>query len=150
MTISPPRKVCLAVIACVLAVVVLRPLIAQALCIRGDEFLRSGDPSTAQHYYRLALFGDPNCETAAERFAFASLEIHTPNALAAGVEVADAYLGHHDDQAIRVDLALALWDAKNFARATIELRAVGKVARDARYERLAKIAERRVWDTRHK
>ncbi|MGH7716959.1 MAG: hypothetical protein ACREML_13300 [Vulcanimicrobiaceae bacterium] len=146
MTISPKRKMVLAAVSCLLAIVLLRPLIAETLCIRGDEFLRSGDPSAAQHYYRLALYDDPNCRTAAERFAFASLEIHTSQALVAGVEVADAYLRRHDDQAIRADLALALWGVKDFARATVELRAVGKSARDARYERLAQIAERRVRD----
>jgi hypothetical protein len=149
MTIHPRRKLVLAAIAGILALILLRPLIAQALCIRGDEFLRSGEPSTAQHYYRLALYGDSNCETAVERFVFSALEIHTEKALIAAIHIADAYLARHDDQAVRADLALALWSVKDFARAAKELYAVGRTSRDARYERLAHVAERRS-DARNK
>jgi hypothetical protein len=143
MMISPMRRVILAATACVLAVAVLHPLIAEALCVRGDEFLRSGDPRAAQRYFRFALFTDPNCATAAERFVFASLEIHTTATLKRGVTVADAYLRGHADQAVRTDRALALWGMKDFARAALELRAIGESTHDERYTRLAHIAARR-------
>jgi hypothetical protein len=140
MTISPQRRVVLAATGCVLAVLLLHPLIAEALCVRGDEFLRFGDPRTAQRYFRFALYADPNCATAAERFVFAAVEIHTQDALGAGVKIADAYLRYHEDQAVRTDRALALWAMKDFARAAVELRAVSASTHDERYERLAQIA----------
>jgi hypothetical protein len=143
MRITPSRRCTLALVSTLLAILLLRPLIADALCIRGDEFLRSGEPFTAQHYYRLALVGDPNCGTAVERFVFASLEIHRPTILAAGVKVADAYLQRHEDQAIAIDRALALWSMNDFARAAKELRVLGDSTHDRRYARLAEIAMRR-------
>ena len=143
MMIPVRRRCVLATISFIAASVILRPLIADALCIRGDEFLRGGDPRTAAHYYRLALAGDANCGTAAERFAFAALEIHTRAVLESAIRAADAYLRVHDDEAIRIDRALALWDVNDFARATIELRALGAATHDERYTRLAQIAARR-------
>jgi hypothetical protein len=140
----------LAATGCVLAIVLLHPLIAEALCVRGDEFLRSGDPRAAQRYFRFALYADPNCATAAERFVFASLEVHTQDALGAGVRVADAYLRRHEDQAVRADRALALWDMKDFVRAAVELHAVSASTHDERYERLAQIAARRAADGSHR
>jgi Tfp pilus assembly protein PilF len=143
MTIVPARRWLLATVSAFLALILLRPLIADALCMRGDEFLRSGDPVTAQHYYRFALAGDPNSGTAAERFVFAALEIHARTALAVGVNVADEYLSRHDDQAIRIDRALALWSLRDFARAANELSVVAASTHDRRYARLAQIAASR-------
>ncbi|MGA3038571.1 MAG: hypothetical protein ABSE64_13915 [Vulcanimicrobiaceae bacterium] len=143
MTIAPGRRWLLATFTALLAVVLLRPLIAGALCVRGDEFLRSGDPVTAQHYYRFAVAGDPDSETAAERFVFAALEIHASPALAAGIKVADSYLLRHDDEAIRIDRALALWSINDLARAAKELRVVAALTHDRRYARLAQIASSR-------
>jgi hypothetical protein len=135
-------------VSMVLAFMLLRPLIAEALCVRGDEFLRSGAPTTAEHYYRLALASDPNCETAAERFTFASLEIHARPALAAGIKVADAYLMRHSDEAIQIDRALALWSVNDFARAAKELRVLGTMTHDRRFTRLAQIATLRAMKVR--
>ncbi|HTX03752.1 MAG TPA: hypothetical protein VMD07_08750 [Candidatus Acidoferrales bacterium] len=143
MTITPARRCVLATFSGLLAIVLLRPLIADAMCIRGDEFLRSGDPVTAQRYYRVALTADSDCGTAAERFVFAALEIHARAALAAGVSVADGYLRRHDDEAIRIDRALALWSMNDLKRAAKELRAVAAVTHDRRYLRLAQIASLR-------
>ncbi len=148
MTIAPLRRCVLAFFSTLLAIVLLRPFIADALCIRGDEFLRSGDPTTAQHYYRLALLDDPDCGTAAERFVFASLEIHTRTILSDGVRVADAYLRRHNDQAIAVDRALALWCMNDLVRAAKELRALGDSTHDRRFSRLAQIAMLRIAGTR--
>jgi hypothetical protein len=144
MTIAPSRRCVLALFSTLVAILILRPLIADALCIRGDEFLRSGYPVTAQHYYRLALFSDPDCGTATERFVFASLEIHTRTILAAGVKVADAYLQRHKDQDIAIDRALALWSMNDLSRAAKELGALGDSTHDRRYTRLAQIAMRRI------
>ena len=148
MTIVPARRLLLAALSALLSVALLRPLIADALCIRGDEFLRSGEPMTAQHYYRLALWSDPACETAAERFVFAALEIHSRRSLEAGIEVADAYLLRREDTTIRIDRALALWSVRNYPRAAEELRLVGRFTRDRRFVRLAQIASRRAWPRR--
>jgi hypothetical protein len=139
-TIVPARRYLLAAFSAAVALVLLRPLIADALCVRGDEFLRTGDPVTAQHYYRFALASDPDSGTAAERFVFAALEIHARPALAAGIKVADAYLLRHDDDAIRIDRALALWSINDLRRAEKELRAVAERTHDRRYARLANIA----------
>jgi len=130
----------LAAISLVLGVIVLRPLIAEALCMRGDEFLRSGEPLTAEHYYRLAIASYPDCRTAAERVIFASLEIRTRAILAIGIRVADAYLSRHDDTAIRIDRALALWATKDLTRAAKELSLIGAITHDRRLTRLSQIA----------
>lgn len=144
MTIAPSRRCVLALLSMLLALALLRPLIADALCIRGDEFLRSGNPVAAEHYYRLALAGDPDCQTATERFVFASLEIHSRTILIAGVKVADAYLRRHSDQAIVIDRALALWSLNDLKRAAKELRTLGELTHDRRFTRLAQIALLRV------
>jgi hypothetical protein len=140
---SRTRRFQLASVSLVFAAVLLRPLVADALCLRGDEFLRSGDPLVAQHYYRLALLSDRECGTAVERFAFVALEVHTHAILAESIRVTDAYLARHEDEAIRVDRALALWSTGDLGRAALELRAVGSSMRDQRFIRLAAIAARR-------
>ncbi len=140
MTIAPSRRCLLALFSTMLAIVLLRPLIVDAVCVRGDEFLRSGDPLTAEHYYQIALAVDPDCGTAAERFVFASLEIHTRSILAAGVKVADAYLRRHNDVGVAIDRALALWSMSDFRRAAKEFHALGDSTHDQRYLRLAHIA----------
>lgn len=138
--IGSSRRCVLAAVSVTLAFGLLRPYVADMMCARGDEFLRSGDPRTAQVYYRRAIVVDPTREPAVERFIFASLEIRSTQSLANGTNVADAFLTRHpEDAAVRVDRALILW-AERSPRAAKELAAIDSSLHDARFTRLAAIA----------
>jgi len=136
MTISVARRFALAVAGWT---------IASALCSRGDEFLRKGEPRDAQRYYARALRVDPECADAVERFTFSSLELRTARDLAAAIRTSDAYLSRHaPNLEIARDRALVLWASGDEPRAALELRIVGTRFHDGRLLRLAAIADRRM------
>ena len=144
MTISLARRCALATAGWAIAWALLHPCVANALCARGDEFLRRGDPRSADRYYVRAMRVDPDCAVAVERFTFSSLELRTLDDLRAAIHAADAYLAAHgSNREIETDRALVLWVSGDEPRAAIELRTVGTRAHDARLLRLAAIAEQR-------
>jgi tetratricopeptide (TPR) repeat protein len=146
---SALRRCSLALAASALAWAFLHPYVADALCLRGDEYLRIGDPRTAQRYYRRAVVIDPDSQAATDRFAFSSLEIRTARALKAGIECASAYLIRHPGESqIRFDRALAFLAAGRSTEAASDFRLLGAAMRDARYLKLADLAVRRKRKTR--
>ena len=145
MMIPVARRFVLAVVAWVFAWMLLHRCIASALCVRGDEFLRKGEPRDAQRYYKRALRVDPDFPDAVERFTFSSLELRTARDLAAAVQASDAYLDRHrSNDEIARDRALVLWASGDEPRAAVELRSAGTRLHDGRLLRLAAIADRRV------
>lgn len=144
MIASAFRRCSLALAAAALAWIFLHPYVADALCLRGDEYLRLGDPRTAERYYHRAVVVDGDSRTATDRFVFASLEIRTASALSAGIDVSGSYLSRHPfETQIRLDRALALFAVGRNAEAARDLRVVGTALGDLRYLRLADLAAER-------
>jgi hypothetical protein len=144
MRITRARRFTLAAVGWAIAWMLLHPFVANALCARGDEFLRRGDPHAALRYYARAMRIDSGCAVAVERFTFSALELRTLPDLRAATAAADTYLARHGSNAeIETDRALVLWAAGDEPRAAIELRNAGRTMHDARLLRLATIAERR-------
>jgi len=144
MTLSLSRRCCLAISSLALAWILLHPYVADALCMRGDEYVRIGDALTAQRYYTRAVAVDPDSPSAVERFAFSALELRTRNELTADVNVTTAFLKRHpEDFRIRLARALAFSAIGLSAEAAADFRAVGAARRDLRYIKLADRLERR-------
>lgn len=101
------RRFAVAALALLCAGVLFRAQVAEALVIRGDDYLFRGDRVQALVRYNRALAIAPNFEVAADRFVFLSLQRQTAASLAAGLAVADRYLyGNPADTALLNDRAL--------------------------------------------
>jgi tetratricopeptide (TPR) repeat protein len=105
---SALRRVMLAVAGAGLSAVILRPQIADALVVRGDEFLYRAQPARALPYYRRALNLDGDDAAAVDRFAFVSMMLRDPAAIDETIRDTSAYLNRHpDDTIVRMDRAMA-------------------------------------------
>lgn len=117
------RRFCTALAAVAASCVLFRAQIAEALVVRGDEYLYANHPQAALERYRRASIADPDFEPAADRYVFVSLEMHTRSSLREGMRVATEYLAHNpDDPALLADRALCLLRAGRYrsARADFE------------------------------
>jgi tetratricopeptide (TPR) repeat protein len=98
----------LAVLAVGIAAAIVRPQLADALVVRGDEYLYRSQPSRALAYYARAMTIDADDGAAADRFAFVAMMLHEGSALDEAVRETSAYLSRHpDDAVVRMDRAMA-------------------------------------------
>jgi tetratricopeptide (TPR) repeat protein len=112
------RRFAIAAVALALAFVLFRPQVAQALIVRGDEFLYRGNTSAALERYQRALALMPESQTAADRYAFLSLQRNTPSSLRRAITIAGRYLRRHPDDAVLLtDRALCYLHQKRYALA---------------------------------
>lgn len=79
--------------------VLFRSQVADALVIRGDDYLYRGGRVQALVRYNRALLVDPDSEVAADRYVFLSLQRQTSASLAAALAVASRYLHRHPHDA---------------------------------------------------
>jgi tetratricopeptide (TPR) repeat protein len=143
-TIAPARRCGLTLGSLALSWLFLHSFVADALCVRGDEFLRAGDARTAQRYYERAVAIEPESGAALDRLSLATLEIRTEPAFASVLHRLDAYLTRHPaDVQIRLDRALQLLASRNDGAAAADLRLLGRALHDARYLQAAQNAAKR-------
>lgn len=151
----PLRRIALAAAAVAISGVLLRGQMADALVVRGDEFLYRSDSRAALRYYRRALQFDATNAVALDRLLFVATTLRDRAGMRDGVERAATYLeGRPDDDAIRMDRAMAWRALGKSSFAWIDFGVVGYRTRDARALALAgfaahdaarEIAARRLW-----
>jgi hypothetical protein len=126
------RRFGLALTGVALSAYLLRPQIADALLIRGDERLYRGDPTDALRYYRRALWIDATDGAAVDRFLFVATQLHDAASEREGVALAGRYLRLRKDADVQFDRAMANRALGRLGRALADFAAVGRASRDAR------------------
>jgi tetratricopeptide (TPR) repeat protein len=127
----PIRRAAVAAFAVAIAAWILRPSLAAALVVRGDEQLYRAQPSLALGYYARALRIDPGNSVAVDRFLFVALSLRRPTAIDAGIDFASEYLRTIDDDTVRFDRALAYRVRGSAAKALADFERIGTHRQDA-------------------
>lgn len=131
---SPHRRAAVALAALVLGACLFCRQIADALVIRGDDFLYRNDMPNAQRRYERALEIDRGNEAAADRLAFLGMEQRTPVSLRRSIDIATIYLtAHPSDTVILADRALCYLIERRYLLALADFERAGRLTRDARY-----------------
>lgn len=126
------RRFAVAVFALSCASVLFRTQVADALVIRGDEYMYRGDRIAALERYKRALTIAPGLEVAADRYVFVSLERQTPSSLRAAIAVADRYLRRHpSDAAVLSDRALCYLHLQRYGLAQQDFERAAKATHEA-------------------
>jgi tetratricopeptide (TPR) repeat protein len=116
--LSRTRRLLVAFVALVASGVLFRPQVADALIVRGDDYIYRGDANAALERYRRALALWPVSETAADRYVFLEMQRNTPEALRSGVQIATRYLARRPHSSVVLfDRALCFLRAKRYALA---------------------------------
>lgn len=127
------RRVALALVAVSLSSILLHRQIAEALVVRGDEFLYRAHPNVALRYYRRALAFDRSSSPALDRLLFVAMTVRDRETLRDGVARAQSFLLEHPgDDTIRLDRAMAYRTLGDFARAWSDFAVAGYRLRDPR------------------
>ena len=141
------RRTAVALVGIVAAATILRPQIADALVVRGDEFLYRADPARALDYYRRALLVDADDGAAADRFAFVATTMRDPRINAEALRETSAYLQRHpDDSVVRMDRAMAYRTSNSSRAALADFALVGARTNDPRAFTFAGYAAQRSGD----
>lgn len=131
--LSRGRRFAVAFFSLLCAAIVFRSQIAQALVIRGDDYLYRGDRQAAMERYRRALSIAPDDEMAADRYVFATMQLRTPGAFGRAVFIASNYLREHPHAAfVYADRALCYLHMRRYRRAERDYARAGSLARSAR------------------
>ena len=148
MTTLRVGRFALAGISLALAFLLFRGFLAEALVLRGDEFLRVGEPREAQSYYRRAMSLDGS-SSAIDRFAFVGFQLRTPSSLAESIDAASRLLARHPERwTVRLDRPLALYASGALVPAAREFERLGRERSDFRYFALAGHAASRAGEER--
>lgn len=115
---SRPRRFAAALTALLCAAFLFREQIADALVIRGDEYLYRGKAVEALERYRRAMRVSPLSETATDRYVFVSMQLRDAAALNRAISAAGRYLAMHpNDPAVLSDRALCYLHLGKYALA---------------------------------
>lgn len=111
------------------AAALFRTQVADALVIRGDDYLYRGDRAQALVRYGRALAIAPDSEIAADRYVFLSLQRQAPASLAGAVTVASRYLGRHPhDAPLLNDRALCYLHMHRYESAERDFRSAARAS----------------------
>ena len=112
---SRKRRFALAATALAISVVLFRPILAQALVVRGDDYLYASNVPAAMEHYGRALLFDGRSEEAADRYIFAAILAHRRRTLDDGIAVADTFLsGNPGSVPVLEDRALCRLRLKDY------------------------------------
>lgn len=124
------RRFLVAFLAIACAGVLFRAQVADALVIRGDDYLYRGDPVDALERYRRALSLMPSLQVAADRYVFVSMEEHTAPALRRATDLAGSYLrSHPSDAVLLADRALCYLHLHRYVLAQRDFEKAAQVSR---------------------
>jgi tetratricopeptide (TPR) repeat protein len=125
--LSRIRRFAVAAVALLCAGLVFRSQIAQALIIRGDDYLYRGDQPAALQRYQRALLVAPWSQAAADRYVFVSMQQQTAQSTRAALVVANRYLSSHPHDAVLLaDRALWYLHARRYSAAQRDLAAAAE------------------------
>jgi tetratricopeptide (TPR) repeat protein len=128
------RRIGVAIVALSLAACIFRAQIADALVVRGDDFMYRSDAGGAMNRYERALAIDPSDEAAVDRIVFLAMQMRTRESLHRGIAVADAYLHfHRNDGGILADRALCYLILRRYRQALNDFARAATLQRDPRY-----------------
>lgn len=115
---SRMRRFAIVATALLFAACLFRSQIAQALVVRGDDYLYQGRLAEAQERYGRALTFDSGLEVAADRFVFVSMERHTKTSLEKGIQTATEFLrAQPNDVTLLADRGLCYLVARQYTAA---------------------------------
>lgn len=147
--LTPIRRAIVAAFALAAAATLFRAQLADALVVRGDDLLYRGAGAEARTHYARALVLDPQSAVAADRYVFATMELHTPRALGEALSAASAYLRRHPDEVnVLADRAMCYLLARRYAAAGRDFERAGEISAQPRYFVFAGWAARRAREYR--
>jgi tetratricopeptide (TPR) repeat protein len=112
---SRARRFTMALCALAGAALLFRSQVADALVLRGDDYLYRGEPARALQRYARALALDPFSQSAVDRYVFVSIE---RSDFSGAVAVATRYLSSRpNDGTVRTDRALCYLHERRYALA---------------------------------
>jgi tetratricopeptide (TPR) repeat protein len=136
--ISRTRRFGLAAASVLVASVVFRSQLSDALIVRGDDQLRFGDRRDAIRYYDRALRIAPRSAVAADRLAFVMALQHDRFSLEEALRIATQGLEHAPTSlALRADRAFAEMRLGRTHAAALDFAVAGEQGHDARYASFA-------------
>jgi tetratricopeptide (TPR) repeat protein len=125
------RRLSVAAFALTLAAGLFRAQLAEALVVRGDDFLIQNRYGSASERYARALWFDSGSQSAADRYIFVALERRTPRELRMAIEIADVYLSKQpSDPVILFDRALCYLILRQYRFALLDFERTAGITRD--------------------
>ncbi len=125
---SRGRRLGIAIVSLCVAALMFRREIAEALVVRGDEYLYRGSVLQALERYRRALSIFPGAQVAADRYVFVSMQSRSPHALEHAIAVATRYLDvNQNDALLLADRALCYLHARRYALAQADFERSARV-----------------------
>lgn len=145
---SPPF--CIALLALAIATIILRTPIAEALVLRGDDYLVRNNLRQAQMHYQRALWFDHNSTTAVDRSIYIAVLQHRRAELKKALMLATKFLERFPyDTVVRTDRGLCYLMLKEYRLALDDYRRAAAETRDrqislfvARLQRIWKAGRR--------
>lgn len=132
--LSRGRRACVAAFALAASAVLFRSQVADALVVRGDDFLYRGDRAAALLHYKRALSIDGHSEAAADRFVFIEMQQRTGKSLRDAVAVSTVALSAQPHDAVLLaDRALCLLLLRRYDAARSDFESAARINDDARY-----------------
>lgn len=129
-----PRRFGIALAALFVAASLFRGPIAQALVVRGDDYLYRNRAADALERYRRALAIAPDLQSAADRIVFVSMEQHSPRATASGIATATRFLRYHPhDPVLLNDRALCYLIERRFKAARHDFEEAAAIAKSSQF-----------------
>lgn len=126
---SPP--VCIGMLSIVIASLLLRTQIADALVLRGDEFLVRNDLTRARTHYWRALWIDGASSAAVDRTIYVAVLLRNPAELNHAIALASAFLRRFPgDAAIRADRGLCYLLVRRYSLAAEDYSRAAHETRD--------------------
>lgn len=117
------RRVWVAAFSLLLATVLFHVQLADALVVRGDDFLIQNRLGPASDRYARALWLDAGSRTAADRYIFVALQSRSREHIRSAIGAANAFLSAHRlDSSILFDRAMCYLMLKQYRAALVDFR----------------------------
>ena len=138
------RRFAVALTGLAIASGVFRSQVAQALVVRGDDFMYRGNRQSALKHYARAVVMDPDLSVAVDRYVFVSMEAHTAAAVRSGILTANAFLSRHPtDATVHADRALCYLTLRRYAAAMQDFEIAAHFSGSSQYRIAARMLSHR-------
>ncbi|HET9392957.1 MAG TPA: hypothetical protein VFO29_05515 [Candidatus Rubrimentiphilum sp.] len=125
------RRLSIALFSLMLSALLFHVQLADALVVRGDDFLIQNRLQAASDHYARALWFDASSASAADRYMFVALQRRSPEQIRSAIQVADAFLSARGfDSSILFDRAMCYLRLKKYRAALMDFRRAAYTTRD--------------------